>query len=163
MNFSRLTFYCSVVAIFVFFASPLKADEIILTVTGNTDRSAAGAVEFTLEQFEALGLSKIKTSTPWHEDVVEFEGVPGHAFIKFMGSHGTEIDAIAINDYKVTIPIIDLTENGLIFATRKNSTPMTIREKGPVFAIYPFDSHEKINNDVYFSRAIWQIKSLHFK
>jgi hypothetical protein len=35
-----------------------------------------------------------------------------------------------------------------------------VREKGPVFIIYPFDSFPELRNLTYYSRSIWQVKAL---
>ena len=37
---------------------------------------------------------------------------------------------------------------------------MSIRDKGPIFMIYPFDKNPELYNEKYFSRSVWQIKSI---
>ena len=37
---------------------------------------------------------------------------------------------------------------------------ITVREKGPLFMIYPFDSDAALRNPLYYSRAVWQLKSI---
>ena len=37
---------------------------------------------------------------------------------------------------------------------------MSVREKGPLFVMYPFDSQPQLRNAVYFSRCIWQLRSI---
>ena len=38
--------------------------------------------------------------------------------------------------------------------------PMAVRDKGPLFIIYPFDQHAELRNPVYYSRCAWQLKAI---
>jgi hypothetical protein len=95
--------------------------------------------------------------------MTQFEGVSGKDVLAYFGWRGTEMDVVAINDYKIIIPLDDLQNSGMLFATRKNGKAMSVREKGPVFVIYPFSSRPELDNEVIYARSIWQIKSIHFK
>ena len=35
-----------------------------------------------------------------------------------------------------------------------------LSEKGPLFVMYPFDTQPALRTAVYFSRCIWQLKSI---
>jgi hypothetical protein len=35
-----------------------------------------------------------------------------------------------------------------------------VREKGPLFMIYPFDSDAALRNPLYYSRSVWQLKTI---
>jgi hypothetical protein len=37
---------------------------------------------------------------------------------------------------------------------------MEVREKGPLFIIYPYDSNTALKHDTYFSRSAWQVRSI---
>ncbi len=140
-----------------------NAEETILTISGKTDKTSVSSLKMTLSEFEAIEKSTIKTKTPWHKEITTFSGVSGKALLKYLGAKATTVDAIAINDYKVSIPVSDLSGSGLIFATRKNDVPMSVREKGPIFVVYPFDANESLNNEVIYGRSIWQVKTLNFQ
>ena len=140
-----------------------NAADPILTIGGLTDKTTNAPLHLTLEEFEAIGMTTVITKTPWHKEVTTFAGVSGTALMKFLGARGTEIDAVALNDYKVAIPVSDFLNSGLILATRKNGTPMSIREKGPIFVIYPFDANPNLDNEVIYGRSIWQVKELRIR
>lgn len=140
-----------------------NAEEALLTIGGKTDRTANSSIQLTLGELEAIDMSTVETRTPWHKEKTRFSGVSGAALLKYLGATATEVDAIALNDYKVTLPVSDLSDTGLIFATRKNGEPMSIREKGPIFVIYPFDADPSLDNEVIYGRSIWQLKALEFK
>jgi hypothetical protein len=37
---------------------------------------------------------------------------------------------------------------------------MSVREKGPLFVMYPFDEQPALRTSVYFGRCIWQLKAI---
>jgi hypothetical protein len=37
---------------------------------------------------------------------------------------------------------------------------MPLSDKGPIFAMYPFDSDPDLKKQVYFSRCIWELEAL---
>ena len=47
-----------------------------------------------------------------------------------------------------------------ILAIKMNGEPMTVRNKGPLFLIYPFDTNPDLYNEKYFNRSVWQIKEI---
>jgi hypothetical protein len=152
-------------AIFAVSATPLWANElampkgdVILTVTGmisttNVDESA----QFDLEMLEALDKTEIETSTIWTEGTHSFEGVSLAVFAERLGIEGTTLRATAINDYAVDIPLSDAVENGPIVAYRMDGNTMSVRDKGPLWIIYPYDGNADYRSEVIYSRSIWQL------
>ena len=41
--------------------------------------------------------------------------------------------------------------------------PLSVRDKGPLFLIYPFDKNPELYNEKYFSRSVWQIKKIEIR
>jgi hypothetical protein len=37
---------------------------------------------------------------------------------------------------------------------------MPVRDRGPLFAVYPFDALPELRNAVYYSRSAWQLRSI---
>lgn len=37
---------------------------------------------------------------------------------------------------------------------------MSVRDKGPLFLIYPFDDNPDLFDEVYFGRSVWQIAQI---
>lgn len=74
-----------------------------------------------------------------------------------MGASGDTIRAVALNDYAVSIPTADAVEGGPIVAYARNGEEMSIRDKGPLWIIYPFDDNETYKTEEYYSRSIWQL------
>lgn len=133
------------------------ADQPILAVGGLI--AAGQERNFTREAFEAMGMSSLKTRTPWNQDPVEFSGVKLSTFLKQVGATGRVLRVTALNDYVTTIPVDDVKYDPIL-ATRRSGKPMAIRDKGPIFIIYPFDDDKSLNSELYFSRCAWQVKAI---
>ena len=109
---------------------------------------------------EDLGTVRIKTTTPWHNGVVSFEGVRLDKLMNHVGAKGRTVVAIALNDYTTEIPIGDFAKYGTILALKRDGEYMPIRDKGPLFVIYPYDSRSELKSQIYYGRSAWQVTKL---
>ena len=135
--------------------------EPILTISGNiTETNQDGAAVFDRAMLEALGTTTIVTLTPWSDGANTYEGVRLDVLMEAVGAEGDTVTAVALNDYVTTIPLSDFAEFGPILALKHNGEYMTVRAKGPLFIIYPFDDNPELRNSTYYSRAAWQVKQL---
>jgi len=76
------------------------------------------------------------------------------------GASGSKIAARALDDYKTLIPMADALKFDLILARQIDGKNLSVREKGPLFIVYPFDSKPELQAQVYLDRSAWQLKSL---
>lgn len=104
--------------------------------------------------------ARVVTATKWTQGRVTFEGVRMRDLLRAVGADGREVVAIALNDYRVTIPVADFERYDVILAWRRDGQDMPVRDKGPFWIMYPFDQHDELRAEPYFGRSIWQIKSL---
>ena len=75
---------------------PMPTGDVILTIEGNIQASNGdGVAQFDREMLEALGATTIKTTTPWYQGVVEFEGVLAQRVLDRIGANGDEVIAVA--------------------------------------------------------------------
>lgn len=137
---------------------PSPTGEIVLTVTG-IDPAINGRSEvfFDRDMLEELGTRTLETTTIWTEGPQKFEGVTLAALLDFLCVTGGTIRASAINDYSIEIPFETISEEAPILAMRRNERNMTVRQKGPLWIIYPYDSHPDYRTEVVYSRSIWQL------
>ena len=135
---------------------------VVLTVTGNIHNvnGPGGSAQFDMAMLEALESHEGTMETPWTEGKVTFKGPLGRALLAAVGSAGKTARITALNDYSASVPIQDFKDHDVIFATRMDGKTMSVREKGPLFLIYPFDQDASLYNEEYFSRSVWQIKSI---
>lgn len=140
---------------------PKPSGAVVLTVEGNiTKTNAEGRAEFDLAMIDALPQRVTVTETPWHEGTQTFSGPLAAALLDAVGAQGTLVTVQAINDYSAEIPVDDLIANPVILASRMNGETLSIRDRGPLFVIYPFDEMPSLYNEVYFGRSVWQVVSI---
>lgn len=140
---------------------PAPAGTVVLTVTGAiTNSNADGAAAFDLAALEALQSRSGTMETPWTTGKTTFSGPLLRAVLTAVGAKGKTIRLIALNDYASDIPLADATDLDTILATRMDGKLMSVRDKGPLFLIYPFDQDRALYNEKYFSRSVWQIREV---
>lgn len=147
----------------VFAAEPLPTPRgaVILTISGKIENTnAPGEARFDKEMLEALGQASIATHTVWYDQPQTFEGVPLAAVLERVGAKGKSMVASALNDYKISIPFEDLKFNPLL-AMQSNGKLLSVRDKGPLWIVYPRDEHKDLRVEMYDSRWVWQLNRLH--
>jgi hypothetical protein len=149
----------------LFMAAPVvaqtPAEKPILTVTGKINASSpeAGGT-FTRSALEALGMVEFETQTPWYKQPVKFEGVPLDKLMKAVGANGERVVAVALNDYSSEIPIEDFAKYQTILALKRDGEYMPVRDKGPLFIVYPYDTSPDLRSQKFYSRSVWQVARL---
>ena len=141
-------------------ASPLPQPDgpVLLRVSGPIAQTNDGdAAAFDLDMLRALETETIRTSTIWTDGLQEFTGVPLRVLADTLGIEASMLRARAINDYAVDIPIEDAQAGHALIAFARNGKPMTVRDKGPLWVIYPYDSDPRFQAEVYYARSIWQL------
>lgn len=160
-----ISFAAAAVAIIVVAGSAVAldapSDRPILTVSGNiANTNGDGNAVFDRKMLETLGMVRFQTMTPWYDQPVEFEGVPVRAVLEAVGASGDQVTAVALNDYKATIPTEDFTRFDVVLALKRDGQYMPVRDKGPLFIVYPYDSDPELQTQKYYSRSVWQVSQL---
>lgn len=135
--------------------------KVVLTVTGNLSRPNHGKdATFSMEMLEKLPQKSFTTKTPWYPKAVTFTGPLLRDVLAAAGASGKQISARALDDYKTVIPMSDAQNFDLILARQIDGKNLSIREKGPLFIVYPYESKPELKAQVYLDRSAWQLKSL---
>ncbi|MEX6505194.1 oxidoreductase [Jiella sp. M17.18] len=133
----------------------------ILRIGGKiTVHNAGDEAVFDVAMLDAIGRRTFSTSTPWTNGVHTWEGVPLAALMQAVGAYGTQIRAIALNDYVADIPMAGIADEGGILAIRRDGKLMPISDKGPLFVLYPFDQDVRLQQQSVFMRCAWQVARL---
>ena len=136
--------------------------KVILTVSGNIENTNSGdKAEFDITMLEALGVSSLELETPWTEGRQKFSGVLGSRILDAVGAQGEVIVARALNDYEVKIPLSDLRRYPILFALKHNGSYMRVRDKGPLWIIYPKETYPEFDKDETYEKWIWQLSGIH--
>jgi len=140
------------------------AGPVILSVTGAISvTNAPGKAEFDQAMLAAIGVDRVKTSTSWTDGPQDFEGVTFRKLLDTLGAHGDKIVAIAIDDYAEDIPLGELTRYPVLLAWSMNGKALTIRDKGPLWIVYPRDEYPELQDKALDSHWVWQLKSIEIK
>jgi len=132
--------------------------DVILTVSGKISaKNAEDAAQFDIEMLRALSAQPVSTSTIWTEGVHVFTGVPLALLLDELGSSGSTLRALAINDYAIEVPVADIGPDYPILAYEMNGKPMHRRDKGPLWIIYPYDASPDFQTSLVYSRSVWQL------
>lgn len=135
-----------------------QESNVVLTINGDIEITNVGeTAQFDREMLEALGTETIVTTTIWTQGEQEFTGVPLKRILNVMGVTEGTLDATAVNDYSVQFSVADELEGAALVAFLLNGKEMGVREKGPLWIVFPFDSDAKFQSETYYSRSIWQL------
>ncbi len=138
---------------------PPPQGRVILSVEGMID-VPGGIARFDRALLEALPQREIITVTPWTDGPARFEGPLLREVLARVGAQGARLEARAINDYAVTIPVSDAERYDVILALRRDGQPLTVRSLGPLWVIYPWSEHPELATETYYGRAIWQLERI---
>lgn len=162
-----LNIFASALALGYMMATPASAldaptGEVILTVKGpNLAHPNVGdTAQFDLGMLEKLAGRSGTMETPWTKGKITFSGPLLKSVLEAAGADGSILKVKALNDYAADVPVEDATKIDTILATRMDGETMSIRDKGPLFLIYPFDIDSSFYNEKYFARSVWQIKEI---
>lgn len=141
-------------------ASAVQAKPI-LRVSGRIAQPGSdGTVVWDEARIDALAVHSFTTTSPWFKEKTTFTGPYLSDLLDALGAKGTVLTMRALNDYSIQVPVADAYQYHPILARKINNKVITVRDKGPLFLIYPFDSLPELNTETYFARSIWQIKSI---
>ncbi|AUH50940.1 hypothetical protein CXB49_09005 [Chromobacterium sp. ATCC 53434] len=142
-------------------ALEMPAGKVVLVISGQiSNKNRDNEAVFDMAMLSRLPQHTVVTHTPWMPGVSRFSGPYLRDVLNLVGAKGQTLKAVALNDYKTDIPIEDATRFDLVLARLLNDKPMSVRDKGPLFIIYPFDSQPELRTEIYYNRSAWQLKSL---
>ena len=138
--------------------------KVLLTISGDLQqRNAAEGAAFDMAMLEKLPQRSFSTKTPWYPEPRKFTGVLLRDLLAAVGARGKTVKAVALNDYRVDIPVDEAQRHDLMVAYLLDDKTMPVREKGPLVLIYPFDSEPQLRTAINYSRAAWQLKQLELR
>jgi hypothetical protein len=134
---------------------------VVLSIGGRIEHVNLGErAALDMAMLEALAQQSFTTKTPWFKQPRKFTGPLLRDVLNLVGAKGTTLRIAALNDYRIDVPADDARRFDVVLAHQIDDKPITVREKGPLFMIYPFDSDAALRNPLYYSRSVWQLKSI---
>jgi hypothetical protein len=137
------------------------AGPVVLEIGGRIGRTTDGKLaRFDREALQRLPRTVIETSTPWTTGRQRFAGVSLKDLMEAVGAQGSEVSAVAINDYRVSIPLQEAIRDGALLAFEANGEPLPVRSRGPLWIVFAYDQSPRLRGEQILSRSIWQLKLL---
>ena len=136
---------------------PAPSGQVILTVRGSID---GGVARFDRALLLAGGRDELRTATPFTDGVSTFSGVLLSRLLDRLGADGTRLLTRALNDYEVTIPMEDVRTYAVLLALDQDGRALSVRERGPIWVIYPFSEHPELDDRMHRQRSIWQLTDI---
>ena len=142
---------------------PAPVGPVVLTVSGAIATTNAGpTLQFDMATLERLGLVEYKIDDRLAEGrVATFRGVLMERILAVAGARtgATTLRTTALNDYKVSIPVSDVTASPVLVASTVDGQRMPVDRFGPLRMIYPYGSFglEPPEAD---EKLIWQLADI---
>jgi len=114
-------------------------------------------VELDVGRLSAIGTAEIETTSIWTDGKHSFKGVMLRDLVDFLKIKAKVLRLHALNDYAVEIPTDEATADAPILAFEMDGALMSVRDKGPIWVLYPFDDGPQYRTDTTFSRSVWQL------
>ena len=115
------------------------------------------SVSLTLAELDNLDQVSITTTTIWTEGEITFTGPALSSVLEAAEIKASHLALTALNDYAIEMPAPDIGADYPIIATRMDGKPMSVRDKGPVWIVFPYDSDDAFQSEEVFAQSIWQL------
>lgn len=141
---------------------PTPTGPVVLTVHG---AARGDPIRFDRQGLERLGLIRYTSQNRWYDHPTTYEGVLGSAFLDAVGvpKGATQMHMVALNDYAVTVPISDLRRWPVMLALKLDGRYLSVRDKGPIWLVYPNQIDPELGGPRYEGRWIWQLRDITFE
>lgn len=153
--FSAPLAFSLVLILFTF--SSIAQSAIILTLESPSGQQT----NLTREDLERLPQTTFTTSTPWTKGTHTYKGPKLSLITAKFPQPLNGIRVYAVNGYSYDIGIKDLKKSPFILALQQDSKNMTLRNKGPLWVLVPFDQNPQLmSNQKLLNQAVWQVNKI---
>jgi hypothetical protein len=143
---------------------PAPTGPVVLTVTGDiTVKNQGGTAVLDDALLAQLPQLSFTTTTNWTEGAHEFSGPTLSSVLAALGAGGGVVDAKAANDYAVMFEPDDIGDQAPIIARLIDGKTFPLRDNGPLWIVYPYDSSADYETEKVYSLSIWQLASLNVR
>lgn len=140
---------------------PPPKGPVILSVEGQISHCNEGLeVQFDMALLEQLPRRTVTTENPWQDGAASFEGVLLRDLAGYAGANGRMLKVLALNDYSAEIDIADTQTIDVILAYKRDGQYMPVREKGPLFVIFPFSDQPLPELEKRYAQSVWQVSRI---
>lgn len=144
-------------------SGPSHADSDTLLVVR---KGTANTLNLDLAALDALPQRSFETTTQWTEGKIVFSGPSLEDLLHLVNvsaEDGPVIHMIAENLYEVTLENQLIKADVPIVATRMNGETFGLRDKGPLWVVFPYDQSAEYQSESVYSASIWQLVEIDIK
>lgn len=135
---------------------------VLLDVKVTDDLVADGSsVAFDRPKLDALPQHEFTTSTIWTAGQREYSGPSLHDILATAGVSGGTIHLVAENGYEVSMAWEEIEKTVPIVASKIDGAPFSLREKGPLWVVFPYDQDSRYRTEAIYALSIWQLTEVH--
>lgn len=145
------------VCVLTYLPSPSIAAPVLTVIIPDANGEVQ-TIEYTDEEILALDQVEITTDNDYVDETAVFSG-PRLRDVFGDREIGSE-DSIrlrALNDYSTEMPASEALDYEVILALSMNGERLSVRDKGPIWVIYPMSEHEELREPRYNDRLVWQL------
>lgn len=142
---------------------PALSDPITAQIT--VSDATGQQIVLDAQVLESLPQTGFITSTQWTEGVTAFTGPTLQSILdlpELRSFQGATITLTASNDYEAVLDLTLLSDQAPIVATRMDGHPMSLRDKGPLWVVFPYDAGEKYRVDSVYAASVWNFTNIRF-
>lgn len=122
-------------------------------------------VGLSLDDLRALPLTEFETSTVWTLGVDTYSGVLLRDLLQHLGhvpDHGP-VTVRALDGYSAVIEPALITEQAPLVSFLRNGAPMPVRDRGPIWLIFPYDQDTNYRTESIYAKSVWQVRAIEIK
>lgn len=137
---------------------------VVLSVEGQIGKCNEGIeVQFDMAMLESLPRHTVITENPWQEGTATYDGVLLRDLSDYVDANGKTLKVVALNDYSADIDVADTQSIDVILAYKRDGQYMPVREKGPLFVVFPFSDQPSLELDQRYAQSVWQVSRITVK
>jgi hypothetical protein len=108
-----------------------------------------------------VGVVEYTVTDPFEERPITYRGVLMRDLLTLwqVEEDASQVHLIALNDYKIDIPLAEFNQYPILFALQADGVYMAPDYRGPAMLVYPVDQYKFDVIDVQ-RKWIWQIKAI---
>ena len=144
---------------------PIPAPEgrVILEVIGALAKpNKNGKLLFDRATLEKIGVIRYPNKNKWYSEEVVFEGVSMKALLDAVGvpDGSVKVRMRALDDFQSDAPLEDFKKWPVMLALKMNGEYMSIKNKGPIWVVYPTHIDPEVGMPAFQAKWVWQLHEL---
>ncbi len=169
-SIQKWSFGLMVISALSFASTSLAASDVVLSVVNLTTDET---FELTDDDMSSLEQVTVITKNEFINNIATFMGPLARDVLARLVSDNSDstetsrillansgfktVTLLAANDYSIDVPLDDFLNFDVIFAISQDGIKFSLRDKGPIWVIYPMTDNRKLQDRVYNDRLIWQL------